>query len=291
MNWDDVRLFLAVAEEGSFRQAAQKLNIGHTTLSRRVESLEQDLGTKLFTRQSTGLKLTAAGSDMLQTAVPMREEFNSLQARLFGEEQDVAGTIKLTVPYVLLNSFLLKELKAFTDRNPGIHFEIDAGLDLVDLKTREADLAIRLTNNPGDSYIGRRLSLFCEAVYASENYLTQFKNADLKCHHWIYPGGDYQFVAELFPEWRCNEPPEVKMVLPDVAAQIQAAEVGMGIATVPCVMGEQNATLRRISEVYERTEIWLLAHPDTRGNRRMQLCREYITEVFERYQDLIEGRY
>ena len=64
LNWDDVRLFLAAAEAGSFRRAAESLNQGHTTVSRRMESLEQNLQTKLFNRLPTGLTLTSAGEEM-----------------------------------------------------------------------------------------------------------------------------------------------------------------------------------------------------------------------------------
>lgn len=289
MNWDDVRLFLAVAEGGSFRQASLKMNIGHTTLSRRIEALEDTLGTKLFVRQSTGLKLTPAGEEMLQTAVPMRDEFSGLQARLFGEEQDVPGTIKLTVPYVLLNHFLMPSLKDFCNEWPEIRFDIDTSLNLIDLRAREADLAIRMTNNPGDFYIGRQLGQFCEAVYASPNYLKEFSDESRSQHHWIHPGGGYEFVASLDRDWVVNEPPEIRVVLPDVVAQMQAAEFGMGIATIPCIMGDGNPNLKRISTAYVRTGIWLLAHPDTRGNRRMQLCREFIVDTFEKNQALLDG--
>ena len=87
MNWDEVRLFLVVAEEGSFRQAALKLNVGHSTLSRRIESLEEDLGLKLFKRIKRGLSLTAAGEEMLKTAIPMGEEFDKLKIRLAAQDQ------------------------------------------------------------------------------------------------------------------------------------------------------------------------------------------------------------
>ncbi len=290
LNWDDVRLFLAVAEEGSFRQAALKSGVGHTTLSRRIEALEQNLGTKLFVRKSTGLKLTDAGEDMLKTAVPMREEFSGLQARLFGEEQEVSGMIRVTVPHVLLNYFLLEELKTFCERWPEIRFDIDTSLDIVDLRSREADLAVRMTNTPGDYYVGRSLGRYCEAVYASHAYLDRFEAENRAEHVWVSPGDDYEFVAEFYDEWRVDDVPSASIVLPDVQSQMQAAESSMGIATLPCVMGDQNEKLIKISEPYFRTDIWLLSHPDTRGNKRMQLCREFLVEVFGRYQDLLDGK-
>lgn len=289
MNWDEVRLFLSVAEEGSFRQAAIKMNVGHTMLSRRIEALEKSLGTKLFTRQSTGLSLTSAGEDMLHTATHMRDQLSDLQARLFGQEQELSGSVRLTAPYIFLNQFLLRELKTFIDQWPAIDFDIDSSTDLVDLKARKADLAIRITSNPGDYYIGRPLGSFCEAVYASPEYLDKFRKEAFSRHRWIYPGGDYEFVAELHAEWSTQAQPEPHIVLPDVYGQREAAELGMGIATLPCVMVGNNPKLQQISAPYERYKIWLLAHPDTRGNKRMQLCRQFFVEVFERQRENLEG--
>ena len=91
MNWDDIRIFSTIAEEGSFRRAALKLNLGHTTLSRRIEALEEKLGTRLLNRQSRGLTLTPAGEDMLLTAAPMSREFDDLQLRLFGRDSKAEG--------------------------------------------------------------------------------------------------------------------------------------------------------------------------------------------------------
>ncbi len=293
MNWDDVRVFLAVAEEGSFRKAAARLNIGHTTLSRRIESLEHSVGTRLFVRQSTGLTLTEAGEEMLTTAKPMNAEFDDLLSRLFGQEQVPRGSIRATIPSMVLNYVLADYLPAFYAAWPGITLEIDTTLHLLNLHAREADLAVRMTSHPGDELIGRRVGKYCEAVYATPEYLDQYQQRRSAVagagHHWIRPSEDYAFVGNLLPAYSCNEAPEVVVTAPDPESQMALASRHMGIATLPCIMASHREDFVRISDVYERSDIWLLSHKDTRGNKRMQLFRDFLVNVFEENESRFLG--
>lgn len=288
MNWDDVRMFLAVAEQGSYRRAALKTNIGYSTLSRRIESLEHSLGARLFLRQSTGLSLTPAGLELLNTASPMRKEFDCLRSRLLAQEKVPSGTIRFTVPSLMVNYVLMDAIQEFLKLWPDIGLDIDSSLSLLDLGAREADLAIRMTNHPGDDLMGRKVGGFYEAVYASPVYLNEFLAAEANEHRWIYPGGNYQFEAELSPMYQAT--PTISITLPDLESQMLAAERNLGIATLPCVMGDDHDSLVRISEPYKRCDIWLLAHPDTRGNRRMQIFRDFLVGVFEGQRQVLSGQ-
>lgn len=289
MNWDDIRLFLAVAEQGSFRKAALKTELGHSTLSRRVETLEQTVGTKLFTRQSRGLSLTPAGEEMLATAKRVNTEFDELQLRLFGHDTVPSGKINLTLPPLLVNYLLAEHLKTFTDAWPHISIEISSGLDLLDLSSKQADLAIRITNNPGEQLIGRKVGQFCEAAYASRSYLEDFVEQDKRQHVWISPSDAYKFKVQLDAPYQTELAHEVKLLASDMEAQARFAEQGVGFAMLPCLLAEANPALVRFSSIIKRSDIWLLAHPDTRGNQRMKLFRAFLIQLFVTYETRLNG--
>lgn len=290
MNWDDIRLFLTTAEEGSFRQAAGKLNLGHSTLSRRIDALEHDLGTKLFNRQSRGLTLTPAGKEMLDTAVSMNQQFDQLQIRMFGQDKTPRGNIKLTVPGLLLNYLLIDSLNRFCEEWPEISIDVNTSLSLLDLSAKEADIAIRMTNHPGEQLIGRKIGVYCEAAYASEIYLENFTNQNERVHQWIHPGGDYKFEAELANAYTTEQEHKIQLVVPDIDAQMHFAERHVGIAMLPCLMADRNPQLKRISSIVHRSDIWLLAHKDSRENTRMQLFREFLVDVFAQHQERMLGK-
>ncbi len=280
MNWDDVRIFLSVAEHGSFRKAAIAANVRHTTLSRRIESLEDSVGAKLFTRGKRGLSLTEAGQEMFDTAVPVSRELDQLQVKIFGQEQSPVGGIKLTAPCMLINHLLLEPLVHFSEQWPDIHITIDQSLSVLDLSLKEADIALRLTDTPDEDLIGRQVGEYREAVYASRGYLERFKTEAWERHRWLFPGADYEFSMTLEPAYAASLPPDRVITLPDPDAQMSAAELGAGIATLPCLIADQRPGLIRISDVVRRSGIWLLCHPDARRNRRLQIFRDFLVRSF-----------
>lgn len=280
MNWDDVRLFLTVAEQGSLRRAAAKLEVGHSTLSRRIEALETSIDAKLFSRQSTGLTLTAAGEEMLRTAATVSEQLDGLASRLFGRDSDISGHIRVTMPDVIFEYLLADPLSAFMTQWPDITLEIDCSYQLMNLATREADLAIRVTNTPSDSLIGSRVGTLSDAAYATESYLARFNSMEERRHQVIHPGGDYPRDFVFLPEYESAAPSQIRLTLPGIRGQTRAAELSLGVAMLPTIIGEQHPQLIRLSEPSLRSEIWMLGHADTRQNPRLQLFRAFLREVF-----------
>ncbi len=289
MNWDDVRLFSTIAEEGSFRQAAMRLNLGHTTLARRIETLENDLGTRLFNRLTSGLTLTLAGEEMLKTASPMRREFDELQLRLFGQDEKPEGAISLTAPPLFVSHLLIEPLEAFTKAWPKINVTINDSLELLDLAAKEADIALRFTNSPSDQLIGRKVGVYLEAAYATPAYLQAFIASNERVHRWIRPSDTYAFEALFDAPYDSPHAMEVQLTLPDVTSQLRCAERGMGFVMLPCIMADANPLLVRFSNLVHRSDIWMLAHKDSRNNRRMQLFREFLVEVFAANQHRLNG--
>ena len=285
LDWDDVRIFVAICRHGSFRKAADILGVGHTTLSRRIDTLETRLNTKLLNRLPTGLTLTTAGEEMFASAAALEDGFAELEVKMFGQDLEAKGKIKFTVPVMLLTYVLLKPITEFRKFWPDIEIEFDHTFGIRDLSAKEADLALRITENPAEELIGKRVGTYCEAAYATASYLKRHKKgAD---HAWLCPG-NYQFNANLYPKYRGDLVPLV--TLPDPDTQRAAALKHLGVATLPCIIGEAEKALIRISEVQRRSGIWLLTHKDARGNRRMQLFRDFLIEALRENEAVLEGR-
>ena len=181
MNWDDVKIFLALAREGSVRSAGAKLSISHATVARRINALEKKIGVRLFDRLTNGLAITVAGEDMLQSALRMEEEMNSLERRILGQDSRLEGEVRVTMPDILATNLLMPDLVEFTRKYPDIDLAILPSYDVFDLSQREADVAIRCVPHhklPPEYLVGHRLITYAKAIYASQKYLAKFDEAN-----------------------------------------------------------------------------------------------------------------
>ncbi|VEB92232.1 LysR family transcriptional regulator [Klebsiella quasipneumoniae] len=142
-NWDDARIFLAIARAGTLSGAADKMNMGIATVSRRLDRLEQALNVPLFSRHQSGYRLTDDGEALLARAEAL--EYAGLA---FGEaaqlQGHVAGVVRLATSDNLATHFILPSLKGLLDHYPELRVEVLSGVQPVNLHRRDADLAIRM---------------------------------------------------------------------------------------------------------------------------------------------------
>ena len=144
MDWDDLKVVLALSRKGSARGAAQQLGVSNSTITRRLDDLEHKLHTRLFDRTPDGYKLSAAGEQMLPTAEHVEELVLAAERRITGEDQELEGSIRLTLPPVSGLEFLMERLSEFARQDPGIDIELMSCRDAQDRSRREADIAIRV---------------------------------------------------------------------------------------------------------------------------------------------------
>ena len=128
-----------------------------------------------------------------------------------------------------------------------------------------------------------------EAAYATPAYLRAFVASNERVHRWIRPSDTYAFEALFDAPYDCPHAMEVQLTLPDVTGQLRCAERGMGFVMLPCIMADANPLLVRFSNLVHRSDIWMLAHKDSRNNRRMQLFREFLVDVFRVNQHRLNG--
>jgi len=144
ISWEDVRLFLAVADAGSLSGAARRLGIGQPTVTRRVAQLEEAIGYPLFQRSVEGAALTSGGEKMLEPARRMAEWAAELERSAEGGTASPRGVVRLTAPPGVAFDFVAPFAAELRARLPDIELQVLSSIRYVDLARREADLALRI---------------------------------------------------------------------------------------------------------------------------------------------------
>ena len=284
-NWDDLRFFLALCREGSATGAGRALEVNHTTVARRIRALEDNLGTRLFDHSRNGYEMTQAAEDMYDHARRMEEITQAIDRDVFGQDTELKGPLKITLSHDVAERLLVPRLREFHDAYPCIDLDILTTTGLVDLAAREADIALRLTAKPPDYLIGREVLPMRHGVYGSPSYL---KALDGQAKVILFRGNEEQ------PEWVRQHFPdaEVAMRVDDVGTMSLAVANGMGLARMPCYVGDTEPSIRRLDlELTSSTwGIWILSHVDLRSTARVRVAREFLIDVIEKQGDLVLGK-
>jgi len=289
MNWDDLRMFLAVAKSPSMRVAAKSLKVSHSTVSRRIESLENELGVRLFDRMSDGYKLTQSGEELLPVALDTEDNLHSFGRNVAGRDAELKGQVCVTMPDVVATTYFMPYFKSFMEEYPDIQLKIHDSFEVFDLSRREADVAIRMTNSPPEHLIGRRLGNLHQAVYATREYLERHDpNKAESSAKWVGWG-----APDDQPNWIARSPfPHLGVVghFNNMLIQHQAVRENMGLGYFACVLGDNDPNLVRISVSTPSMEVWLLSHRDLRAAARMRAFRQFILKHQPAIMAGLEGR-
>lgn len=290
MNWDDLRIFLTIAKSGGLKKAARKLSIHHTSCARRLKSLEDDLGSKLFDRLPTGYVLTTTGRQLALSADVILSEISNIERDLIGKDTRLEGPIKLSMPNGFATHFLMPSITEFMNRYPDVQITISMTYAFSDLANREADIAIRHIDDPPQTLAGRKIARLYRSAYASIDYLACHDpvREPEKCH-WLGWGPPEDHLK--WPQKRKFENVPVRGDMYSDVAQLSAAQAHMGIASLPCFIGDVAENLVRVpTAVAEPTDwIWILAHRDMISNARVCALMDHIEGFFKAHTNLLEG--
>lgn len=158
MNWDDLKFFLAVYRHGSIRSAAQYLDVNHATVSRRINSFEEALSQRLFERTPQGYVPTKIAEDIFGEASHLEESLSSVERKVVGKDKQLYGEIRVTLADVMVQNLFMEDFAAFAHQYPDIDLTIMDSARSFNLASREADVALRVSNHPPDHLIGRKLA-------------------------------------------------------------------------------------------------------------------------------------
>jgi len=287
MQWDDARIFLAVAREGSFSSAARRLGVQHSTVSRRIRELEQRLATPLVERRASGFVLTDAGEELKLSACRIEKELLSFEGSVCGQDEDIAGELRVTAIANMASTVLMPYFARFSAAYPKIELNVQVTNNSVRLSEREADVAIRQTNKPLETLIGTRLTTVASAVYGARDYCATVKSGQA-AEKWI--GVD---CCEYHRTWTKQAWPQAEhaFYVDETSLTLAALKQGLGVGFLPCFLGDSDPELARFHEPEKQHELglWLLYHRDLRNTKRVALFREHMQREIKQDSALFEG--
>ncbi|GGC62331.1 LysR family transcriptional regulator [Chelatococcus reniformis] len=290
---DDFRLVRAVAAAKGLAGAAAELAINHSTAFRRLGQLEQTLGCKLFERHRTGYELTQAGEEMAQIAARMEEDAAAFVRKVEGKSLSPAGELRVATNDGLMTP-LTPIFAAFSKRFPQIRLDVVLGNAALNLSRRDADVAIRATERPPDTLVGRRIATIAWAVYGRREDFADIAPDDparFAGRSWVGLGED---LAAIKPARFVRAQAAADQVIyrvNAVAGLIDAVVQGIGIGPLPCVAGDSNPALLRLTEPQQDISgtLWLLTHADLRQAARVRAFMDFVGNELTRLRPLLEG--
>lgn len=295
MNWNNIRYFLAVARTGKVSTAAKRLSVDHTTVSRRISSLEGELGESLFNRLPRGYQLTEAGERLLPFAEQMESQSLALRADISGKTTLTTGTVRVASPEGLGSQFICNHLNSFYARHPEIELELVAEMRAISLSKREADIALTLTPPRRGRLKVVKAASYRLKLYASTGYISKqrpiVRPIDLKGHPFIAYINDLQPYPELNQLEDRLPDPRVIFRCTNVTGQINAVINGMGLALLPAFMADEVATLVPLfpDQIFQDRDLWLIVHEDLRPIARVDAVYSYLRDLFSQQKQKLLG--
>lgn len=287
MNWDDVRVFLAVARAGQILGAAKRLELNHATVSRRIAALEAAIGAKLFHRLTTGSELTAAGEQLLATAERMEADMITARAEIAGESEDVTGTVRIGAPDGFGVAFLASRLGGLTLRHPGLAVQLVPVPRSFSLSRREADIAITVDRPTEGRLVAAKLVDYTLNLYASRAYAAEHglpgDARELSRHRLIGYVPDLIFSPTLDYAMEISEHWRTDFAVSSAMGQTEAVRAGAGIGILHTFIARAHDDLVRLEWAGPiRRSYWLVYHESMRPVQRIQAAAAFIGELVER---------
>jgi len=280
INWDNLRYVLMVANKGSVAAAARELEVNRTTVLRRIDKFQQNLNCRIFDRGQAGYVLTPEAEKMITAAREVENTLFNMQRQIAGHELKLEGELRVTTTDSFMLSMLGPHLASFRQNYPHIVVDLLVTNNILDLNRRDADVAIRPTGQPEANLVGRRLCDVKFGIYAAPGFIANMGQAIFN-ERWI--GCADSLAVTPIGAWfdATIERPNIGMRCDSFVALRVAAEAGIGLALLPCFLGDHSALLERLEVPVDEltTGLWILTHPDLARSARVNAFVEHFTEA------------
>ncbi|MFV0279977.1 MAG: LysR family transcriptional regulator [Rhodoblastus sp.] len=283
LDWDNARIFLAVARTGQMLGAARKLGLDHATVSRRIANLEGALGVKLIERRTNGCILTATGETFLASAERIETEILRAQAAISGADVAVSGNVRVGAPDGFGTFVLARHFSALMDEHPGLNVQLVPLPRAFSLAKREADIAVTIERPVEGRLTVKKLTDYGLSLYASRDFLAARPALAAGDHAGVRvvcyvsdllfsPALDYlgEFGLAQNPRFECA----------GMLGQIEAVRAGAGIGVLHDYAVRDYPELvrilpdRRVTRAY-----WIVTHDDVRDLARVRLVHDFMSEL------------
>ncbi|WP_179958227.1 LysR family transcriptional regulator [Chitinimonas arctica] len=289
---NDLRLIAAIAETATLAGAARRLAVSHATVFRRLENIEAGLGVRLFERRAGRYVATAAGEELADVGAEIDRLATRSLLKVVGHDLRPSGLVRITTTESIAICCLGPILASCRRLHPQISIQLFTSNDMQSLSKRDADIAIRPTHRPPEELIGKRIGGLAMAAYASRAYLANHgESQGLAEHDWLALDDSMsqhrslkwlsRMVSLESLPFRANTFPVLR----------QACAEGLGVALMPCFVGDTHAALQRVTGPLEGldSELWLLTHPDLRDTARIKLVYQFLQQQLAGLAPLFAG--
>lgn len=287
-DWNQVRAFLATAEEGSLSAAARALRSTQPTVGRQVSALEAHLGVTLFERAGRALVMTAAGHDLLEHVQAMGDAASRISIAAAGQSQDVVGRVTITASELVAAAFLPPVMHKLRTEAPGIQVEIVVSDKIEDLTRRDADIAIRHVRPDQPDLIARHLADATAGFYASKNYLEVHGRpkdaADLSNHVFVGPRETAQMFDILETHGVSLSPDQFKLSADSGVVIWEMMRAGLGMTIMPQGIWPQFTDVEPVLPDLARIKfpVWLVTHRELKTSRRIRIVFDALADVLSK---------
>lgn len=292
--WDDFRLIKAIAERRALPAAAISLGLNHSTVFRRLGQIEAALGVKLFERHRSGYVATPAGDEMAQLAGRVDDDISAFALKLAGQEITPAGELRVTTNDSLLIDLLTPVFAGFLAQCPAIRLDVLLSNQALNLSKRDADVAIRATDNPPETLVGRKAARIAWALYGRAEAFAEAVPVPVESlweRNWVSLGDGFAGLRAVRYLVQHVAPERIVYKVNTVLGLTEAVEAGIGIGFLPCFIADTRPGLTRLAEPDPgfSADLWLLTHPDLRHSPRVRLFLDFMAAELGRMRPLIEG--
>ena len=293
--WDDFRVVLAIAREGSLSGAARRLKVDQSTVSRRLAALESATQTQLFSRTPKGYVPTAAAEAVLVSIEHIEGSAIAVERALVGQDAQLEGRVRLATSDSLAAWYLVPRLHVLRAQHPGVSVELVTGTEPVNLARRDADVSLRMSKPAQPNLIARRLGRAAWAVYAAHTYIARRGAPDLALH---LEGHDAVVLDDALQNtvgarWqrRCGERGHPVLASNSLLAHAAGIVAGLGVGPLPCLYGDTRLELSRLgTDTIGHHDLWLVVHPDVKKNSRVRAVMDAVANLIEGDGALLSGQ-
>ncbi|BCN39292.1 LysR family transcriptional regulator [Alicycliphilus denitrificans] len=295
MDWDNLRYFLELARTGTLAAAARRAGVEHTTVARRIQALEKQMGAPLFAREAAGHRLTEAGRHLLPAV-------EAMEAAVLGVERASPANASAAGPSGLVRVgategfgtlILAPHLARLTQRHPHLSIDLLALPRMLHLSRREADIVISLERPKRGSVIVTRLADYTLRLYGQREYLARrplvATREDLRHHAFISYVDDLLFTKELQFLGQLYPPERFALRSTSITAQYEAVRAGAGLAVLPAFLADRDPILARVlphEAAFTRT-FWMSMPAEAKHLARMQAVWAFLKEVGQKEAGLL----
>jgi len=283
MDWNLIKSFLAIERTGSLLAAARQLGVNHSTVFRRLNAFEKEIGGRVFERVNNRYELTSIGIEMIAHAQRIENSFDTIERKIVGTDSNPKGVVKITAPTNIAYRYLPRYIEKFNQIYPNIHIELLVSNQEFNMTNRQADIAVRATPSPPEHLVGRQVSTINWGAYASRRYEIKLGLPtvvdDLHGHSLIGATGALRNLP-VFTWLEKNWSQNITARCDELVAMSYFAEAGQGIAFLP-----DDQTRSGIVRLFDlgldhTSDLWLLTHPDLRNVERIKLVMRHLSKAF-----------